>query len=96
MTLPNPIAEEPDVTDAPALDYPVAAPEGVEPIIFRAQLIQLLAMTYKRAVPDLSDEEANEAALATWGTDWPDDPQPRALEAAVEAATEDLAYWGED
>ena len=77
------------------LDYPVAAPDGVAPIIFRAQLIRHMALQYKLAA-DLDDEEAHDAAMATWDTEWPDDPEPRTLEAAAEVVSDDLAYWGED
>jgi len=77
------------------LDYPVAAPDGVAPIIFRAQLIQHMMLQYKLAA-DLDDEEAHDAAMATWDTEWPDDPAPRTLEAAAEVVSDDLAYWGED
>lgn len=73
------------------LDYPVAAPVGVEPIIFRAQIIQNMAARYKAAMPDMPDEAARDAAMATWETDWPDDPAPRTLEAAIECVDDDLA-----
>jgi hypothetical protein len=78
------------------LDYPVAAPDGVEPIIFRSQIIQAMVVRYRCAVPDLSFQEALEAALATWWTNWPTDPAPRTLEAAAEEVDGDLPYWGED
>ena len=82
--------------DAQALDYPVAAPENVDPVIFRAQIIQSMGMWFKLAVPDLSDDEAHASAIASWETDWPDDPAPRTLEAAKEVVRDELAYWGED
>jgi len=77
------------------IDYPVAAPDGVAPIIFRAQIIQHMMLQYKKAAA-LDDENAMAAAVATWETDWPDDPAPRTLEAAAEVVSEDLAYWEED
>lgn len=75
------------------LDYPVAAPGDVDPRIFRAQLIQTMALRYMRAVPDLSLDEAMESAVATWETDWDDDPAPRTMTAAIEAVDSDLEYW---
>lgn len=77
------------------LDYPVAPPDGIEPVIFRAQIIQYMALLYKQAA-DLDDEEANDAAMATWDTEWSDHPAPRTLETASEAVDDDLAYWTED
>ncbi|KKW93904.1 hypothetical protein [Sphingobium chungbukense] len=78
-----------------APDYPVAAPDGVAPVIFRAQIIQTMGTWFKMAVPNLSDAEAAAAAKASWETDWPDDPQPRTLEAAKEVVADELAYWTE-
>jgi hypothetical protein len=37
-----------------------------------------------------------DAAKATWDTDWDDDPKPRTIEAGIEAADSDLAYWVEE
>lgn len=78
------------------LDYAVAPPEGIAPVIFRAMLIQTMAFRYRKAVPDLTYDEAYEAAKATWETEWDDHPAPRTLEAAQEAVDSDLAYWTED
>lgn len=82
-----------------ALDYPVSCPElgaDVAPNIARAWLIQQMALRYQKAVPDLSHAEANDAAIATWGTDWDADPNPRTLAAANEEVDNDLEYWGDD
>lgn len=81
-------------------DYPVAATDGIDPVIFRTQIIQRMALEYHKAM-ESSDEEFNwddamGAAMATWGTDWPDDPEPRTIEAALEAVSGDLDYWWED
>lgn len=82
------------------LDYPVAAPDGVAPIIYRAQIIQTMALQYLKAMAgspeDFDLSNAMEAAMATWETDWDDDPAPRTLEAGIEAANADLVYWAED
>lgn len=82
------------------LDYPVAAPEDIAPNIFRAQIIQTMATRYlnhmKGVEPPFTMEEALDAARATWGTEWPDDPAPRTIEAGIEAADDDLAYWNEE
>lgn len=79
-----------------SMDYPVAAPDGVEPIIFRAQIIQAMMLRYGRGVPDLTDEEARDAAMATWDTDWESDPAPRTIEASIEEVDADLSCWDED
>lgn len=78
------------------LDYPVAAPEGISPVIFRAQILQNMALRYQQAVSGLDQEEARDAAMATWETDWETDPKPRTLEAANEAVDSDLEHWGDD
>lgn len=78
------------------LDYPVAAPVGVDPIIFRSQIIQCMAARYQQAAPDLTNEEAHDAAMATWGTDWDIDPEPRTIEASYPEVDADLSYWGEE
>lgn len=79
-----------------ALDYPVEPIDGVEPVFVRAMIIQSMAALYQQAVPDLTPEEASAAAIATWETDWPDDPAPRTMFSAREAVSGDLQYWGED
>lgn len=83
-----------------SIDYPVAAPDDIDPIIFRAMLIQAMAFEYFNAMQSSPDDfgldEAFEAAHATWATDWDDDPVPRTLEAALEAVRGDLPYWAED
>jgi hypothetical protein len=81
---------------ASELDYPVAAPEGVDPLIFRSQIISYMALRYIKAAPFLTMEEAHDAALATWGTDWETDPEPRTMEASHEEIDADLSYWGEE
>ncbi|MEE2741810.1 MAG: hypothetical protein VYA35_10660 [Pseudomonadota bacterium] len=83
-----------------ATDYPVATPDGMAPNIFRAQIMQTMALRYfnhMRGVdPPFTMEEAHEAAMDTWSTEWPDDPAPRTLEAAIEVTDGDLAYWVEE
>ncbi|WP_311270338.1 hypothetical protein [Sphingobium sp. WCS2017Hpa-17] len=85
---------------AEALDYPVAAPVDVDPVIFRAQIIQTMATRYMNHMngvePPFTMEEAYDAAMATWDTDWPDDPKPRTIEAAIQVTDDDLAYWVEE
>ncbi len=82
------------------LDYPVAAPADVAPVIFRAQIIQTMATMYmthmKDVEPPFTREEATDAAMATWGTEWDTDPAPRTLEAARNEVSGDLAYWIEE
>jgi hypothetical protein len=82
------------------IDYPVAAPAGIEPIFYRQTIIQSMALQYFNYMRDAPEEftmsEAFEAAHATWETDWPDDPAPRTMEAAREVVDDDLAYWNEE
>jgi hypothetical protein len=56
----------------------------------------MMGLRYKKVASYLSDEEAHEAAMATWGTDWSTDPAPRTLDAAYEEVDGDLECWGED
>lgn len=83
-----------------ALDYAVANPDDIAPVIFRAMLIQSMALEYYKAMQgspdDFTLDQAMEAALATWGTDWSDDPSPRTMNAAIAEVHGDLAYWSED
>jgi len=78
------------------LDYPVAAPDGVAPVIFRAMLIQHMALRYMQSVPGLSLDEGMESAIATWGTDWDSDPAPRDYDDAADAVDSDLEHWEGD
>jgi hypothetical protein len=80
----------------PDLDYPVAAPADVDPIIYRSQIIQAMAARYQQAAPELSNEEAHDSAMSTWGTDWDTDPEPRSIEASYPEVDADLSYWGEE
>ena len=81
-------------------DYPVAAPSDVAPDIFRALILQAMAMEYFNAMRGAPEEftmgEAFDAAHATWDTDWSDDPEPRTIEAAIKEVHADLSYWGEE
>jgi hypothetical protein len=76
-------------------DYPLATPEGVDPVIYKAQMLQAMANRYERSVPGLNHEDGYAAAVATWETEWPDDPSPRTMAAALEAVDEDLTEWVE-
>lgn len=82
------------------LDYPVAAPPDVAPEIFRAQIIQTMALEYMshmRGSPEpFTMGEAHDAAMATWETDWEFDPAPRTIEAGITEARNDLSYWNEE
>ena len=88
------------MSDASGLDYPIANPDDIAPAIFRAVLIQSMALEYFKAMQgspdDFSFDEAMEAAMATWDTEWSDQPQPRTLEAAIAEVQGDLEYWGEE
>lgn len=79
------------------LDYPVAAPEGVAPVIFRSQIIQRMALeyfNYMRGSPeDFTMAEAFDAAMATWETDWPGDPAPRTRSCATARPTRPQPAW---
>lgn len=79
-----------------ALDYPVAAPDDIHPRIFRAMLIQHMALIYMKQVPGIDLEYAMEAAVATWGTDWDSDPEPRDYDDATDAVHSDLEHWEGD
>lgn len=76
--------------------FPLAAPDGVAPELFRAMLIQHMALQYMRRVPGLSLEEGTEAAIATWDTDWDSDPNPRDYDDAIDAVESDLEHWEGD
>ena len=82
------------------LDYPVANPDDIAPVIFRAMLIQSMALEYFKAMQgspeDFTLDDAMEAALATWGTEWSDHPQPRTLDAAIAEVQGDLEHWADD
>lgn len=82
------------------LDYPVANPADIAPIIFRAMILHQMAMQYFNYMRDADEEfslsDAFEAAHATWETDWDIDPAPRTLDAAREEVNNDLAYWVEE
>ena len=84
----------------PTPDYPVDAPTGVDPVIFRAQINQTMAGRYSAAMngsPEpFTQADAYSAAMATWETDWSDDPNPRTIEAALAEVDGDLSYWGEE
>lgn len=82
------------------LDYPVAAPDDIAPVIYRAMIIQAMAMEYMKAMRSSPEpfemSNAFEAAQATWETEWDDDPAPRTIEAGLQEAQNDLDYWYED
>lgn len=82
------------------LDYPVAPPEGVEPVIYRAMIIQSMAMQFFKYMQNAPEaftmDEAFDAAKAVWETEWPDDPAPRTIESSREAVNDELAYWNEE
>lgn len=82
------------------LDYPVAPDEGIAPVIYRAMIIQNMALRYLKAMQGSAEpftlDHAFEAAKATWETDWDTDPAPRTMEAAMQEVDNDLAYWNED
>ena len=82
----------PDNTD---LDYPVAAPENVDPVIFRAQIIQAMAAHYQKRT-GIHADDAMAAAIATWETDWDADPAPRTIGQAFDEVDADLEHWGDD
>ena len=72
----------------------------MERVIEDALIIQTMALEYFKAMQGGDDEftldEAFEAALATWGTEWDGDPEPRTLDRGIEAVHQDLVYWGEE
>jgi len=80
-------------------DYPVASPPDIAPPIYRAMIICSMALQYLQAIApssvDFSLDEAFDAAHATWDTEWPDDPEPRTIEASRDVVSDDLAYWAE-
>lgn len=81
------------------LDYPVENPPDIAPAIYRAMIIQTMAMEYFNAMRGSPEpfgmNEAFEAAQATWETDW-SDQGPRTMEAAIQEVRADLSYWGEE
>lgn len=88
------------MTDPALTPYPVEAPAGVDETIFRHQILHNMALqyfNYMRGAPEeFTMVQVFEAALATWDTDWPDDPNPRTLEAARDVVDDDLSYWNEE
>ncbi|WBO23904.1 hypothetical protein [Sphingomonas abietis] len=76
--------------------YPVVEMPGVDPLFVEVQMRQRMATRYMQACPDLDRDAANDAADATWFTEWPDDPEPRTFEAANQVVDDDLSYWGEE
>jgi hypothetical protein len=83
------------MTNTTDLDYLVAAPENVAPVIFRAQIIQTMAAHYQKRT-GIDDDDAMGAAIATWETDWDADPAPRTIEQAIDEVDADLEHWGDD
>lgn len=76
---------------------PICAPiEGVNDVFVPAILKQYMALLYMQAVPDLTMDQALESAVATWETEWDDDPEPRTYEHAREAVVSDLQHWDDD
>jgi hypothetical protein len=74
-----------------------AAVEGVDPIFVPHILKGAMACRFCRAVgPGMSLSQGYDAAIATWETEWPSDPEPRTYEAAMEVVDDELSYWGED
>ena len=86
---------QPDLTP-----YPVAPPNGVDETIFRHQILQAMALqyfNYMRGAPEeFTMAEGLDAAHASWDIEWPDDPAPRTLEAAMQVVSDDLSYWNEE
>ncbi len=83
-----------------ALDYPAAPPAGIDPAAYRDTIIAAMQRRYKIALladdeQAEVDEETRDMAMATWDTEWPDDPQPRDLKAAMDVVDDDLHYWAE-
>ena len=82
------------------LDYPVANPSNIDPHIYRSLILQTMALQYIKHMAhsdeEFSDMDADNAAMATWQTEWANDPAPRSVEDGIEAAHDDLAYWNED
>lgn len=82
------------------LDYPVAPDEGVAPVIYRAMIIQAMALHYLKAMQGSPEpftlDNGFEAARATWDTEWEFDPKPRTIQLGIDEADNDLAYWNED
>ena len=80
-------------------DYLVASLPDIAPPIYRAMIICSMALQYLQAIApssvDFSLDEAFDAAHATWDTEWPDDPEPRTIEASRDVVSDDLAYWAE-
>ncbi len=75
---------------------PICAPiEGIAPYIVPYVLRAAMAARYAEG-GSLSIDEAFAAAIATWDTEWADDPAPRTIELAIQAADDDLECWDDD
>lgn len=77
------------------IEYKCAPIDGVDDAFVPALLKQHMALRYKKAVPDMDFDEAMEAALATWDTEWESDPSPRDYGSASDAVDSDLQHWGD-
>lgn len=75
--------------------YPTVEVADVDPLFVRHMMLGAMAIHYRRYVTDLPYEDAIASARATWETDWPNDPEPRTFEQAIEAVDSDLEHWDE-
>ena len=93
MTHPNP----PEVVTQGEGQPSCAPVEGLDPMFLPAMLKGAMACRFCRAVgPEMSIDQGMDAAIATWETEWPDDPEPRTFEAAMEAVDDELSCWTEE
>jgi len=74
----------------------MAIPAGIDHLTYRALIVQAMSGLYLSAVPDLGEDGALDAAIATWDTDWDCDPEPRTIAHGIEAASSDLEHWAEN
>ena len=81
------------------LDYPVANPPDVAPVIYRAMIIQAMALEYFKLMRGSEEpfdlDDALAAAHATWATDWSNEG-PRTIEMGIDEAQGDFEHWGDD
>lgn len=69
--------------------------DGVDPTFIPIMLRGAMACRYIRQT-GIAYADAVAAAIATWDTEWPSDPEPRTFDHAIEAVDSDLEHWEAD
>lgn len=75
-----------------ATEAEIAAIHGVNRLLWMPMLLHAMAGRYCQQA-QLCPSEGMDAAVATWGTEWEDDPAPRTMQMALDAVDSDLQHW---